>query len=191
MGIDLKTNAFLEEIDGGCLKFNDGSTLETNTLIWAAGVKGNVLKGIANEQIEKSRITTDAFNKVNGYDNIFAIGDVAGVNTEEVNPHPMLAPVAIQQGQHLGKNFKLMLKGKSMKPFEYFNKGVMATIGRNKAVVDLPFGIKFSGFPAWLSWMFIHLVFLIGFRRKFVVLTNWIHSYFTFNKSTKAIINSK
>lgn len=190
LGVNLKTNTFLENVDNGELSFSDGSTLRAKTIVWAAGVKGNVIQGLNEEKIEKSRIKTDDYNRVLGYENIFAIGDVASVESEE-GPYPMLAPIAMQQGQNLAKNFKRLLKKKPLNPFSYFDKGVMATIGRNKAVVDMPFGIQFSGFPAWLSWMFIHLFFLVGFRRKMVVFSNWVYNYFTYNKSTKAIIGNK
>merc|ERR1711916_321550 len=152
---------------GSKVILSDDSYVHSNTLIWAAGVKGNVIDGIKESHIIKDRIEVDKFNKIKGYENIFAIGDVASMETEEYsNGFPMLAPIAIQQGKQLAKNFKRILKNKSLEEFKYFDKGVMATVGRNKAVVDTPFGMHLSGLPAWISWMFIHLIYLIGFRSK-------------------------
>ncbi|UZR98189.1 NAD(P)/FAD-dependent oxidoreductase [Chondrinema litorale] len=191
LGVKLKLNTLVEKVEGSKIKLSDGTYLQSNTLIWAAGVMGNVIEGINEEHISKSRIEVDRYNKVIGYDNVFALGDVASMKTEEYEKgFPMLAPVAMQQGRHLAKNFKHLLENKPLEKFEYTNKGVMATVGRNKAVVDTPFGWHLSGLPAWLSWMFIHLFFLIGFRQKAVVFANWVYSYFTFKKSTKSIIST-
>jgi NADH dehydrogenase len=107
---------------------------------------------------------------------------------EHTKGHPMLAPVAMQQGEHLAKNILLSLQNKPMKPFKYSDKGSMATVGRNKAVVDLPKNLHFGGFLAWFVWMFVHLISIIGFRSKLVVLTNWIWNYFTYDRGTRLII---
>jgi NADH dehydrogenase len=153
-------------------------------------VKGNPVAGLNPESVGKgNRLKVDEFNKVKGYENIFAIGDVAIMDGDEKYPngHPMMAPPAIQQGKLLAKNLKRLMAKQDMKPFSYFDKGAMATIGRNKAVVDLK-GLKWQGFFAWFVWMFIHLVSIVGFKNKFFVMTSWIMSYITYDKSNRLII---
>ena len=131
---------------------------------------------------------TDHFNQVIGHESVFAIGDVACIESEaEGVGHPMLASAAGQQGHHLGKNLNTVAKGKSMTPFSYFDKGTMATIGRNKAVVDLPF-LKVSGLIAWFVWMFLHLMLLVGFRNRLVVFVNWAWSYIKYEQGLRLII---
>jgi NADH:ubiquinone reductase (H+-translocating) len=179
----------LKSYDGKTVVLDDGMSIPASTLIWAAGVKGNILPGVADASVFKSRIKVDEYCKVIGTDNVYAIGDVAYFPTEAYpNGLPMLAPVAIQQGSLLAKNLVNLDKGKEMKKFEYLDKGSMATIGRNKAVVDLPGNIRMKGFIAWWVWMFIHLLSIIGFRNKWIVLSNWIWNYFTFDRSTRLII---
>jgi NADH dehydrogenase len=168
----------------------------TRTLIWAAGVTGTVIKGLGLKGIMiNNRLKVDQFNRVEGFDNIFAIGDMAAMVTKQ-NPegYAMMAQPAIQQGQWLGKNIKRLLEGKELQPFRYKDQGSMATIGRNKAVADLKiFGgtYKTQGFKAWFIWMFVHLISLIGFRNRLVVLINWMWSYFTYDTGIRLIIGRK
>jgi len=179
----------LKGYDGKTVILNDGMQIPASTLIWAAGVKGNVLQGLSGDAVFKSRIKVDEFCRVKGSHNIFAIGDVAFFPTESFpNGLPMLAPVAIQMGSLLAKNLVQIGDGREMKKFEYLDKGSMATIGRNRAVVDLPGGLRLKGFFAWWVWMFVHLLSIIGFRNKWIVLSNWIWNYFTFDRSTRLII---
>lgn len=187
--VNVLLNKIVKSYDGNTVYFDDGSVIESQTLIWAAGVKGNIINGLKEECIEKNRFLVDRYNRINGYKNIFAIGDIALMKSEE-NPkgHPQLAPVAIQQGKHLAKNVIKILAGSEMDPFNYFDKGTMATIGRNRAVVDLPGGLQFSGFFAWLIWMFVHLMSIVGFRNKLVTFTNWIWNYFTYDRGIRLII---
>ena len=190
MGIEVRLNTFVEDYDGDTVTLNDG-TIETATVVWSAGVRGNVVEGLDASSVEKSRILVNEYNLVKGSENVFAIGDVAVMQSEEYpNGHPMVAAVAMQQGWHLAKNFKNKFAGKAMVPFKYFNKGSMATIGKNKAVVDMPNGMHFKGFFAWLIWMFVHIMYLIGFRNKLITLNNWIWSYFTYDKGTRLIIRT-
>jgi NADH dehydrogenase len=192
LGVSVKLNSIVESYDGKTVFLKDGSTLTTNTLIWAAGVTGNIIPGLSKEaMVRGNRLQVDEFNKVSGYNNIYAIGDIAAMVTKETpNGHPQVAPVAMQQGRHLARNFNYTFgkKKKASKPFKYFDKGSMATIGRNRAVVDMPGGLKMQGLVAWFVWMFVHLMYLIGFRSKLVVLLNWMYSYFTFDKNTRLII---
>ncbi len=188
-GVDVKLGKLVESYDGKIVYFNDGSIIKSDTLIWAAGVKGNALEGISNEAIEKDRFVVDRYSRVKGYDDIFAVGDVALMVTDKYpKGHPQLAPVAIQQGKLLAKNLKNLIARKEMKPFEYLDKGSMATVGRNKAIVDLPTGQQVSGFLAWVIWMFVHLFSIIGFRNKLVVFSNWAWSYFTYDRGIRLII---
>ncbi len=134
----------------------------------------------------------DEFNNVGAMDGVYAIGDVAAMKTKEFpDGLPMLAPVAIQQASHLARNIKRKLKSERLKPFKYTDKGTMATIGRNKAVVDAPFGIKLGGFIGWFIWMFIHLFSIIGIRRKLLVFSNWVWNYLTFNRGNRLIIRKE
>lgn len=187
----IKLETMVKEFDGYKVKLSNGEVIPSETLIWAAGVQGIIIPGLDKATVEKGRYVVDEFNRVRGYDNVFAVGDIAKMSTKDFpNGHPQLAPVAIQQGQRLGKNLTRLIRGRDMWHFTYFNKGYMATVGRNRAVADLPFKIKLSGFPAWLSWMFIHLLYLIGFRQKIITLGNWIWNYFTYDRGTRLIIRA-
>ncbi len=188
-GVEVRLGKIVESYDGKKVYFNDGSTIKSETLIWAAGVKGNALEGINEDALERNRFLVDRFNRVKGYEDIFAVGDVALMVTEKYpKGHPQLAPVAIQQGKLLAKNLRRLISHKEMRPFEYLDKGSMATVGRNKAIVDLPTGQQVSGFFAWVIWMFVHLISIIGFRNKLVVFSNWVWNYFTYDRGMRLII---
>ncbi|WP_420576877.1 NAD(P)/FAD-dependent oxidoreductase [Ekhidna sp.] len=190
IGVNVKLNAMVKSFEDGVVQLNDGQ-LESDSVIWAAGVKGNIIDGLPAESVMKGRILVDEYNQVKGHDYVFAVGDVAMMETKDFpNGHPMMAPVAMQQGEHLAGNLKRLFSDKPLKPFKYLDKGSMATIGRNKAVVDMPGGLHFKGFFAWLIWMFIHILYLIGFRNKLITLNNWIWSYFTYDKGTRLIIRT-
>ena len=187
--VDVMLGKFVQKFDGQFVTLNDGTVLETNTLVWAAGVKGNLIEGLPDSSVVNSRIKVDLYNRVHGFDDIYAVGDIAHMEEGEYkNGHPMLAPVAMQQGRLLAQNLVNMSKNKPLKPFHYENRGAMATIGRNKAVVDLPGNITFGGLFAWMFWMFIHIVSIIGFRNKLVIFSNWVWNYFTYDRGTRLII---
>lgn len=190
MGVEVLTGVKVEAYDGDVISFEGGRKIKTKNVIWSAGVKGVVPDGLPKEQIAKgNRISTDEINRVVGFNNIFAIGDVSSfVNDKYPKGLPGVAPVAIQQGKHLSKNILHLIKNEPTEKFEYNDQGSMATIGRNKAVVDLG-KIKFQGFFAWLVWMFIHLILLMGFRNKVVVFINWLGSYINHNGGQRLIIN--
>ncbi|GAA4304435.1 NAD(P)/FAD-dependent oxidoreductase [Aestuariibaculum suncheonense] len=190
LGVHIWKNVRVTGYDGKIVTTNTDLTFETATLIWAAGVKGATIKGLdASEFITRgNRIIVNAFNQVKGFDHIFAVGDVASMETEDYpNGFPMMAQPAIQQGKQLGDNMLHLIEGRAMKPFQYKDKGAMATIGRNKAVVDLP-RFKFQGVLAWYVWMFVHLFFLIGFRNRMVVFVNWVYNYVRFDREARLII---
>ena len=190
MGVTVVLNSVVQSYDGETVYLKNGSTIRSKTLIWAAGVKGNVVPGLKEECLQKgSRILVDEFNRATCYENIYAIGDVAAMITEQYKQgYPMLAPVAKQQGERLALNLNDQVRGRNWKPFKYNDRGSMATIGRNKAVADLPGGFFLKGFLAWAAWMLVHVLFLIGFRSKLIVMANWIWSYLTYDKGTRLII---
>ena len=189
LGVQVVLNKFVKHYDGEKVILDDETTLFSNLLIWAAGVKGDIIKGLSQSAVQHDRIVVDTYNCVQGYKNVFAIGDVALMASKKYpKGHPMLAPVAIQQGKLLAKNLIRIITKKKTKPFKYLYKGAMATVGRNKAVVDLPGRIRFGGFLAWLIWMFVHLFSLIGFRNKLVIFMSWIWEYITYDRGTRLII---
>ena len=188
MGVKVWLNTRVSNYDGLNVTLTDGTILRSSAFIWTAGVKGALIPGInADSIVNNSRYMVNVFNQVQGYDDIFSIGDVAAM-ISPANPkgHPLLAMPAIQQGKRLASNLKLQLAGRPMKKFTYTDLGVLATIGRNKALAELPFG-KFSGFFAWFLWMFIHLIRLIGFRNRVIILIEWMFSYFTYEYSFRII----
>lgn len=190
MGVHVHLNTAVKTYDGYEVVFNSGEKLITRSLIWAAGVKGNPVAGLTPDALARAnRLKVDEYNRVKGYDNIFAVGDVALMEGDPnfPNGHPMMAPPAQQQGRLVAENIKRIIERKELKPFRYHDKGSMATVGRNRAVVDLK-KVKFQGFFAWFVWMFVHLMSLIGFRNKFFVMMNWIWSYFSYDKSNRLII---
>jgi NADH dehydrogenase len=192
LGVNVMLNARVKDYDGLTVFLDDGKSIRTNTLVWAAGVTGNKIDGLNPEVITKSnRIKVDTFNKVEGYSNIFAIGDIA-IMIEPSYPkgHPQVAQVAIQQGHLLAKNLKNILADKQMQPFTYKDKGSLATVGRNKAVADLP-KIKFQGFFAWIVWMLVHLMSLVGIKNRIFTFINWAWSYVTYDQSLRLIIEQK
>jgi len=189
LGVKVCLNSRVSNYEGDELILSDGNSFKTDTLIWAAGVKGAPIKGLPDKSIAGgNRIMVDEFNQVMFTESVFAIGDVASHVTDD-NPRglPMLAPVAQQQGKQLAKNIIRLTQNKSMEQFEYKNKGVMATVGRKKAVVDLP-NVKLQGTLAWFLWMFVHIMSLVGFRNKFVAIFDWIANYLTYDRPLGLIL---
>ncbi|MEZ4857969.1 MAG: NAD(P)/FAD-dependent oxidoreductase [Flavobacteriaceae bacterium] len=189
LGVQVYLNTRVSGYDGTSLQLPNNLKFKTDTVIWTAGVKGAPISGLPLKAlIEGNRILVDEFNQVVDTSAIYAIGDVAAFTSPE-NPKglPMLAPVAQQQGRHLAKNILNKIKGKNLIPFKYKDRGTMATIGRRKAVVDLP-KWKFQGTFAWMVWMFIHIMSLVGFRNKLVAFLGWMLSYFTYDKPLGLII---
>lgn len=189
-GVDVRMNTRLEDYDGNDVTLTDGTIIPAKTVIWAAGVTGNIIDGLPSEVIERGRVLVNEFNQVKGYDDVYALGDIAAMCTEE-NPkgYPMVAPVAIQQALNVAKNLKRSLKQQAPVKFKYKDKGSMATVGRNKAVVDMP-RFHFGGLFAWMVWMFVHLMSIVGFRNRLVILSNWIWSYMTYDRGTRLIIRT-
>ncbi|MDA8594937.1 NAD(P)/FAD-dependent oxidoreductase [Flavobacteriaceae bacterium] len=188
LGVDVWTSTIVTDYDGWEVKTNTGHNFHSGTVIWSAGVQAQKISGLDQIQERTNRVKTNTFCQVADQKEIFALGDYAAMESI-VYPkgHPMMAQPALQQGKLTGENIIKMELGLALKPFKYKDKGSMATIGRNKAVVDLP-RIHFQGILAWLVWMFIHLISLVGFRNKLVVFTNWLYNYFVFDRETRLII---
>jgi NADH dehydrogenase len=190
MGVNIKLKTLVESYDGQTVTFKGGEQIPTQTLVWAAGVSGALIEGIPKELTERGgRVRVDLFNQIDTLPDHFAIGDLAMMKSEKwPNGHPGVAQPAIQQGKHLAKNLKRKLRGEALKPFAYFDKGSLAIVGRSRAVADLPKNLHLGGLLAWLAWLFVHIFYLIGFRSKLVVLSNWIYRFFTYERGTRLII---
>ena len=194
LGVNILLNTRVTDFDGQFAYLNNGEKIRTNNLVWAAGIKANFIEGIVpqNELARGNRLKVNAFNQVIGHENIFALGDVAMMIEGEKYPygHPQIAQPAIQQGQLLAKNLRALLRGNDMAAFKYKDLGSMATVGRNLAVVDLPF-YQFQGFFAWLTWMAVHLFSLLGVKNKLLIFINWVWNYITYDQSLRLIIKPK
>ena len=192
LGVNVMLGCRVSDFDGQYVHFADGSKIRTNNLVWAAGVKANSIEGINPSVIMRGgRMKVNRYNQVEGYENIFALGDVALMTEEKFpNGHPQVAQPAIQQGKLLAKNLINLMRGNELKAFFYRDLGSMATVGRNLAVVDLPF-LKFQGFLAWLTWMFVHLMAIVGVKNKLLIFINWLWNYVTYDQSLRLIIRAK
>ncbi|NRT12913.1 NAD(P)/FAD-dependent oxidoreductase [Flavobacterium sp. 14A] len=190
LGVTIWKNVRVTNYDGKTVTTNADMSFETATMIWTAGVEGALISGLsADSLVERvARIRVNEYSQVHGYNDIFAVGDIASMESEDFpRGHPMMAQPALQQGKLLGQNLIKLIQNKNMEPFKYNDKGSMATIGRNKAVVDLP-NYHFSGVFAWFVWMFVHLFSLIGFKNKAVVFLNWVYNYIRFDREGRLII---
>lgn len=192
LGVIIKTGVFVTDYDGNTLKMNNGETIKSKHVIWAAGVTGNIIKGFDQENITTTnRYKVDRFNRLTGYDNIFALGDISYMETPKYpKGHPQVANVAIGQGILLAKNIERIISKMSLKEYEYKDLGSMATIGRHKAVVELPF-VKFKGYFAWFVWMFLHLMLILSVRNKLIIFINWAWNYFSKNSSLRLILKDE
>jgi len=193
LGVKILLNVSVKDYVDSKVLLSDGSSIETETLIWTSGVIGREVAGIPKESIGKGRrILVNAFNEVEGTENIYALGDVCLQFADEKFPkgHPQLAQVAIQHAKNLGENFKRLQEGKKLTPFKYNDKGSMAIISKFNAVVDLP-KFSFKGFTAWLTWLFIHIIPLVGFRSKISLALDWFRLFITNNPSIRLILYPK
>ena len=192
MGVKIKLNVMVKDFVNDTVHFADGTAIEAKSMIWAAGVTAMTFKGMPQEAYGKGkRLQVDEFNKVRGMEDIYAIGDTCIQLTDPGFPqgHPQLAQVALQQGDNVGKNMIRIEENQFPKAFSYVDKGTMAIIGRNKAVAELPKPkLFFSGFIAWVMWLFIHLVSLINSGNRIKTLYNWMIAYFTKDQSLRMIV---
>ncbi len=190
LGVTVLTNTIVKDYDGDRVLLDNGNSIRSSMVIWAAGVKGNVPEGIDKNLIAKgNRIKVNNVNRVEGSSTIYAIGDLAYMETTETpNGNPQVAAVAIQQADRLAKNLKKQIKPEQWKGFVYKDQGSMATVGRNLAVVDIPKPkLHFGGFLAWLIWMGLHLVLILGVKNRLFVFLNWLYNYFTYDQSLRLI----
>jgi len=192
LGVEVRTGLVVKDYDGKTVTLSNGETIESNTVIWAAGIKGNVPAGIDGTQIVKgNRIKVDRHNKILGTNNIYAIGDVAYMETPKYpHGHPQLANVAINQGKVLAENLIHQANGNKhlQKEYEYHDKGTLATVGRNLAVADLKPNLHFGGWFAWLIWMSLHLMLILGVKNKLQIFINWLYKYFTYDQNLRLLI---
>ena len=190
LGVNVQLNTKILSYADGRAYYSDTDFIATENLIWAAGVNGAALPGLPEAAITRNRrVTVNAWNQVEGLSNVFAIGDVANQVTADMPKGlPMLAPVAQQHADLLAQNILRLMRHETPRPFKYFNKGAMAIVSRNKAVVDLPGNIHFNGFLGWLTWLFIHLLTLVGFRNRVVAFVDWAFSYFSSGQALRLII---
>jgi NADH:quinone reductase (non-electrogenic) len=189
-GVKIYLETRVKDYDGEIVYLDNDEKIPTRSFIWSAGVKASPVSGLLPDAIEKNgRIKVNEYNQVRGYENIFAIGDVAQMIHDPHFPkgYPMLAQPAIQQGKKLAFNLVRLKDKRALEPFLYKDKGNMATIGRNHAIAEIG-KMKLKGFIAWFAWMFVHLLFLMGFRNKLIVFINWMYGYFTYDRGTRIIL---
>lgn len=191
LGVDVQLQTLVKNYDGQQVALGDGTFIPSNIVIWAAGIKGNVPEGIDKTLVVRgNRIKVDRQNKMLGTDNIYVLGDLAYMETEAYpNGHPQVASVAIQQAETLAENLKrIERKANERFDYEYHDKGSMATVGRNLAVVDVPKPkLHFKGLLAWLIWMGLHLFLILGVKNRLFVFLNWVYSYITYDQSLRLI----
>ncbi len=193
LGVQIQLNTVVKDYINGNVVLGNGNTIPTNSLIWTSGVIGREVPGLKPGQLGRGRrVLVDEYNKVKGSKNIFAIGDLCLQTSDKNYPngHPQLAQVAIQQGSLLGENLKRMEANEELKPFNYNDKGSMAIISKYEAVADLP-KVSFTGFFAWLIWLFVHIIPLVGFRNKVKLAFSWFWSFITNNPTLRLIIRPK
>jgi NADH dehydrogenase len=195
LGVKLEMGVHVKDYDGEKVFLQNGETISTGTVIWAAGVKGNIPAGVDEKLVARgNRIKVDRMNRVTGFNNVYAIGDLAFMETPKFpNGHPQVAPTAIQQALLLAENLVKIKKGRNdLKEYEYKDKGSMATVGRNLAVVDIPKPkLQLGGFFAWIIWMSLHLMLILGVKNRFFVFVNWLYNYVTYDQSLRIIFRDK
>ncbi len=193
LGVTVLTNSLLKEYDGKTVHLQNGEAIETSMVIWAAGIKGNVPEGISKDLVARgNRIKVNRYCQVNGFENVYAIGDVAYMEEPTwPNGHPQVAPVAMQMADMIAKNLRRVEMKSGTLQFEEFvynDKGSMATVGRNLAVVDMPKPkLHFGGLFAWMIWMGLHLMLILGVKNRFFVFCNWLYNYFTYDQNLRLI----
>ena len=190
LGVKVLLNTAVKELEHRKIILKDGTTLPSEITIWAAGVKGSPAMQQLNLPVVGNRLSVDQTLQVKNYPNIWAIGDIAGVVGKNGKPLPMVAAVAIQQGKFIAKQITRLAKQKPLAQFSYLDKGSMATIGRNKAVVEVK-GIKLAGTIAWLAWLWLHLFYLLGGRNKIGTMADWTWNYLTFDRGNRHIMDGQ
>ena len=192
LGVKVMVNTVVENYDGNTVFLKGGQTIPCKNLVWAAGITGNTLTGVSEAaRVKGNRLAVNRYNQVQGFENVYALGDIAAMPTPKYpNGHPQLANVAINQGVVLAKNLIRLQKQEPMQPFEYKDKGSMATVGKRKAVVDLP-GFSFQGRLAWFTWMFVHLMLILSVKNKLFIFINWAMSYLTNDSTLRLMLKAE
>jgi NADH dehydrogenase len=189
MGVEVRLDAAVGAVTADAVHLTDGETIPTRTAIWVAGVRPSPLAdALGLPRTRGGRIEVGPDLSVPGHPEIFVVGDLAAAPGRDAAPLPQLAPVAIQAGAHVARCIRRRLAGRPTTPFRYVDKGTMATIGRDAAVAELPFGIRFRGRLAWVAWLFLHLLYLVGFRNRLNVLVNWSWNYLTWDRGARLIV---
>ena len=189
LGVKVLTNTSVKEVLPDSILTLDGNTIQANTTVWAAGVKGVPAMDLLHLPVTRGRIDVSSTLQVTGYENVWAIGDIAGAVGADGAPLPMVAPVAMQQGRFLAKQIQALTAAKPLENFKYKDKGSMATIGRHKAIVEVK-GIRISGPIAWLAWLWLHLFYILGGRNKIGTMADWTWNYLTFDRGNRHIMDS-
>jgi NADH dehydrogenase len=188
--VDVRFGEKVAAVEDDALVLVDGGRIATATVIWAAGVQAAPLAGaLGAEQSRGGRVTVLPDLSVAGHPEVFVVGDMANAVAPNGRPHPQLAQVAIQSGQHAARQVLRGIDGAPTEPFVYRDRGIMATIGRRAAVAELPSGIRMTGTLGWLAWLFLHLLYLVGFRNRLSVLLNWAWSYVTHERGPRLIFD--
>lgn len=192
MGVEIRLNTLVTAVEEHTVHFKDDTTLEAGTVIWTAGVRAaDIADALDVPRARGARVQVEPTLAIPGHPDAFAIGDVAYLEGyRDGQPYPMVAPVAMQQGARAAKNILALVREEPPQPFRYNDKGNLATIGRRSAVMDA-FGIRLSGFPAWIGWLVVHIIQLIGFRNRLIVLTNWAYNYFTYDRGVRLITRNE
>ena len=191
-GVNVLLNTSVNRVTSDAVHLSSGEVLKAQTLVWAAGIKASPLGDILGLPTTRGgRVVVDEHLRVPGFEGVYVIGDMAGSEDKEGVMYPQVAPVAMQGGKHVAEHIKGEMQGRSLKPFAYVDRGIMATIGRNAAVTELNGGIRTTGFIAWIMWLVLHLMQLVGFRNRLNVLLNWAWNYFTYDRSARLILNVK
>ena len=191
-GVNVMLDTRVTRVTGDAIYLGSGEVLRAQTLVWAAGIKASSLgQSLGLPTTNGGRVVVDEYLKVPGFDEVFVVGDMAGSEDSDGSMYPQLAPVAMQGGKHIAGQIKRELTGKPLQSFTYTDRGIMATIGRNAAVAELNMGLRTTGFVAWVMWLVLHLMQLVGFRNRLNVLLNWAWNYFTYDRSARLILNVK
>lgn len=192
LGVEVLLNAMVETVEKDKVVLRDGRTIRTHTLVWSAGVKASPLAEMLNVELARGgRVPVERNMLVKGYEDIYAAGDIAHLENAEGRPYPMLIPIAKQQGILAANNILARLNGESVEEFEYFDRGIMATIGRNHAVAWIFNKVQVTGILAWLAWLWLHLIVLMGFRNRISVFINWVWNYLTYDRSVRIILDRR
>ncbi len=189
-GVDVRLGTAIEEVTDRSVLLDSGERVPTRTVVWTAGVEAAPLAArMGLEQTDGGRVPVAPDLSVPGHPEVWVVGDMAGARDRDGRLYPQLAPVAIQQGKHAVKQLLRRHRGRSTRAFRYLDKGTMATVGRAAAVTELPAGVRFTGFPAWVAWLVLHLLYLVGFRNRVAVFLSWLWNYLTYDRSARLILD--